>query len=330
MHIVSGKRVARAAILTAGLALVAVTTGCFSDPTTSNSDVSAGSLAENVSLEGASITVGSKEFTEQLILCKISSLALRSAGATVTEQCGIQGSNGTRAALTSGSIDMYWEYTGTAWINFLQHTEPINDPDELYRATSEEDLSKNKIRWLTPAPANNTYAIVVKTVTGKDLGVSTLSEYGNLVKTDPTRATICVGNEFASRNDGFPGLQEAYGFDVPGAQVATLADGAIYSAVAKNDPCNFGMAATTDGRIKALELTVLVDDKQFFPVYNPVPTIRDSAYNEHPDIEKILNPIAEALDDSVLQELNGKVDIDGQEPAKVAEDWLKSKGLIGT
>src|SRR5262249_10472939 len=127
--------------------------------------VKEGSLAKIDTLKGATFTVGSKEFTEQLILCHITSLALQSVGATVHEKCGLQGSIHTRAALTSGSIDMYWEYTGTAWVLHLKHADPAKDPAGLYDAVAKEDLARNNIRWGTRAPGNDTYAIVVKTST---------------------------------------------------------------------------------------------------------------------------------------------------------------------
>jgi osmoprotectant transport system substrate-binding protein len=288
-----------------------------------------GSLADKTSLKGVTLTVGSKEFTEQLVLCQLTALALRSAGATVHEKCGLQGSNTTRTALTSGSIDMYWEYTGTAWINYLKHTKPVSDPTEQYNSAAREDLSRNKIKWLDPAPANNTYAIVGKTTTVKQLGVASLSDYSKLMKSDPSKAAMCVASEFAGRSDGLPGLEKRYGFTVPKAHLASLAEGAIYDAVAKGDPCNFGEAATTDGRIQALHLTVLTDDKHFFPIYNPAPTIRASVYKKHPDIAKVLNPIATALTDATLQKLNGDVDIDGQDPTDVARKWLEAKGYVG-
>ncbi|MGK5531568.1 glycine betaine ABC transporter substrate-binding protein [Streptomyces sp. URMC 129] len=316
------------AAVTAALAtLAALATGCSLD--TSDGDAEPGSLAENAALDGASFTVGSKEFTEQLVLCQITGLALRSTGAEVSEECGLQGSNTTRSALESGDIDMYWEYTGTAWINFLGHTEPIDDPAEQYDSAAREDLSENGIAWLTPAPANNTYAIVVKTSTAEELGVASLSDYARLVADDPGRATLCIASEFAGRDDGLPGLEEAYGFHVADGNLATLAEGAIYHAVAENDPCAFGEAATTDGRIEALDLTVLTDDKHFFPVYNPALTVRSSVLEAHPDLESIFAAIAPALTDEVLQGLNARVDIDGEDPADVARDWLQQEGFIG-
>ncbi|KAB2371598.1 glycine betaine ABC transporter substrate-binding protein [Actinomadura montaniterrae] len=312
--------------IVASVAAVTLTAGCFSS---SGTDAKAGSLAKGNSLKGATVTVGGKEFTEQLVLCQITALALRSAGATVKEKCGLQGSNTTRAALTSGSIDMYWEYTGTAWINYLKNTKPLNNAAEQYQAVAQQDLTKNHVKWLAAAPANNTYAIAVKTTTMQQLGITDLSGYAKLAHTDPAKASTCVASEFAGRSDGWPGLQKAYGFTLPKSSVATLAEGAIYDAIGKGKPCNFGEVATTDGRIKALGLNSIPDDKKFFPVYNPALTLRDSVYKDHPAIEKIMNPIAAALSDSVLQTLNGEVDIKGQEATDVAQKWLQSKGFIG-
>lgn len=308
------------------LAVITMTAGCFSAGST---DVKPGSLAKGNSLKGVTFTVGSKEFTEQLILCRVTSLALRSAGATVREKCGLQGSNTTRAALTSGSIDMYWEYTGTAWINYLKHTKPINNSAQQYQAVAQQDLSQNHVKWLAPTPANDTYTIAAKTTVVQELGIKNLSDYARLVHTDPSKASMCVASEFAGRSDGWPGLEKAYGFTVSKANLATLAEGAIYNAVAKRNPCNFGEATTTDGRIKALSLTAITDDKKFFPIYNPALTIRESVYKDHTALEKITDPIAAALTDSVLQDLNGEVDIKGKDAVDVAETWLQSKGFIG-
>jgi len=310
----------------AALAAVASITACSLSTTDT---VKPGSLAVGASLSGASLTVGSKEFTEQLVLCHITSIALRSAGASVNEKCGLSGSDTTRTAMTSGNIDMYWEYTGTAWINYLKHTDPIGDPTKQYDAVAQQDLAQNHIRWLLAAPANSTYALTIKTDTAKKLGVSTLSDYAQLTHTNPAQATLCVASEFAGRNDGLPGLEKAYGFTLDNAHLATLAEGAIYNAVAKNDPCNFGEADTTDGRIPGLGLTVLRDDKQFFPIYNPALTLPDAVYQAHPNLAKIIEPIARALSTPVLQQLNSEVDVKGEDPTQVALAWCQSQGFVG-
>jgi osmoprotectant transport system substrate-binding protein len=115
-----------------------------------------GGASGDVDLSGAEFTVGSKEFTEQLILGQITLQVLENAGATVNDQIGLAGTVAARKALESGEIDMYWEYTGTGWITHLGHTDPIPGRQKQYEAVAEEDLKKNDIEWLPPAPANNT------------------------------------------------------------------------------------------------------------------------------------------------------------------------------
>jgi osmoprotectant transport system substrate-binding protein len=313
-------------VLTAVLVAAASVTGCsIAEP---NKDVAAGSLADIASLKGASFTVGGKEFTEQLILCQITVQALTSVEADVKENCGLNGSDTTRAALTSGSIDMYWEYTGTAWISYMKKTDPIPDAAKQYDAVADEDL-KNGIIWLAPAPYNSTYTIVAKTDVAKDKGIKSISDYAGLAKSDPDSATMCAATEFLARNDGWPGLEKSYGFTLPKDKLATVAEGTLYNNAAKGSPCNFAEGVTTDGRIQALKLTILEDDKSFFPVYNPAPNVRKAVVDKNPNLAKILKPIADALDLTTIQKLSAKVDIDGQQPEDVAEAWLKEKHFTG-
>lgn len=315
----------------AALTLVgALAAGCAlgTDPTAANKTAAPGSLAKAASLKGTHVTVGSKEFTEQLILCEITAQALESAGATVSRKCGLSGSNTTRKALTSGNIDMYWEYTGTAWISYLKHTKPVAGADKQYDAVAEEDAAKNQIVWLDRAPFNNAYAIATAGKVSRQRGITTLSQYAKLAKSDPGAASLCVNGEFSTRDDGLPGVQKAYGFKLPSSSVKTLEEGAIYNAIGKSDPCNFGMVATTDGRIPGLKLIVLKDDKNFFPLYNPAVTINKKVLDAHPGIAKVLNPVAHALNTDLMQRLNAEVDIKGMRPPETARTWLKSKNFI--
>ena len=314
---------ALAGLLAGGCALGA-------DPTSGGQKTAApGSLAKAASLKGTTVTVGSKEFTEQLILCEITAQALESAGATVHRRCGLSGSDTTRKALTSGNIDMYWEYTGTAWISYLKHTKPVAGAAKQYEAVAKEDAAKNHIVWLDRAPFNNTYAIATAGKVARQRGITSLSDYAKLAERDPGAASLCVNGEFSTRDDGLPGVEKAYDFKLPSSSVKTLQEGAIYNAIGKSDPCNFGMVATTDGRIKGLKLTVLKDDKSFFPVYNPAVTIRKQVLDAHPGIAKVLNPVAHALSTDLMQRLNSEVDIKGMRPPETARSWLKSKGFIG-
>jgi osmoprotectant transport system substrate-binding protein len=326
MHLSFVRRSIGASLSAAAVAAMAAACSLSTSTTT---DAKPGSIAKDASLKGATFTVGSKEFTEQEILCHITSDALRSAGATVHEKCGLSGSDTVRTALTSGSIDMYWEYTGTGWISYLKQTKPITDPAQQFDAVAQQDLSRNHVKWLPAAPFNNTYALAVKTTVAQQLGVKTLSDYARLARTDPAKASLCVASEFVGRDDGLPGLEKTYGFKLPAAHLATLNEGAIYNSVAKSKPCNFGEAFVTDGRIKGLGLTVLDDDKHFFPVYNPALTIRESVYSAHPALTKVFAPISQALTTPVMQDLNTEVDVKGQDPADVAQTWMQGKGFIG-
>jgi osmoprotectant transport system substrate-binding protein len=299
--------------------------GCGPDPAPS---ARPGSLARNASLKGAVLAVGGKEFTEQRILCNITILALRSAGATVDDKCGLPGSDATRAALTSGQISMYWEYTGTAWISFLKKPAPIPGAGPQYQAVKKADTA-NHIVWLDPAPFNDTYAIAVKAETAKQLGVSSLSDLAALTRTDPTKATMCVNSEFAARDDGLPGMEKKYGFTIPRQNVSQVALSAIPNTIARGDSCVFGDVASTDGKLKSLNLITLVDDRVFFPAYNPAPNVRASVLTAYPNIAKVLNPVAGALDVGTIIDLNFQVDVGGKDPGQVAQAWLRSEGFIG-
>ncbi|MEJ7742877.1 MAG: glycine betaine ABC transporter substrate-binding protein [Nocardioidaceae bacterium] len=311
------------------LAAAGLLAGCGLGDSSQPSNVSKGSLAKAADLSGVKLNVAGKEFTEQLILCEITAQALQSTGADVKRTCGLSGSSTVRSALTSGDVDMYWEYTGTGWITHLGQTKAIADPAELYQQVADLDKSKNKIEWLNPAPANNTYAIAASKEQAEALGVTTLSDYAKLANDEPSKARFCGAAEFFGRDDGWPGVQKTYGFKLASGDVAELAAGAVYSSIDKAKPCAFGEVFATDGRIAALDLTVLQDDKKFFTAYNPAISIREAVLTKNPKIAGALNPLAEALTDETLQGLNAKVDVDGETPEKTAKDWLVKEGFVG-
>nr|MBA3800556.1 glycine betaine ABC transporter substrate-binding protein [Geodermatophilaceae bacterium] len=283
--------------------------------------------AKDGPLKDATVNVASKNFTEQLLLCEVAAQRLESQGATVTRTCGMSGSSAVRAALTSGAIDMYWEYTGTGWLTHLQQKETITDPDTMYQKLSEADKAKNGVAWLPPAPANNTYAVAVKTETAKKLGVATLSDYAKLTKSDPASATFCGASEFFGRDDGWSGLKKTYGIDLPQDKVAELAEGPIYNAIGTGNPCNFGEVFATDGRIAALGLTVLEDDKKFFPPYNLSLNVRTATLEKSPEVQAVMEPVSKLLTTTELQKLNAEIDVDGKTPEEVASGWLTANKL---
>lgn len=310
------------------LAAFALVTGCTVKDTSTDTKAGSGSIKPIKGLSSQTIAVGSKEFDEQLVLGNIAILALQAAGAKTKDKTNITGSDNVRKALTGHQIDLYWEYTGTAWVSYLKHDNPISNPHKLYNAVKKAD-AKNGITWWAPSPANNTYAIAANPAVAKATGVKTLSDYAKLVKSNPKKASTCIGPEFRSRNDGFPGLAKAYGFKLPKAQQQNVGDSLIYNQVGKGKTCAFGEVATTDGRIKAQHLVVLKDDKKFFPVYNPAITIDSKLAKKYPGLEKPFTAIANKLTQDTLLSLNQKVSVNAQDPKKVAHDWMKQEGFIG-
>jgi osmoprotectant transport system substrate-binding protein len=291
-------------------------------------NVGGGEGERKVSLRGAEITVGSKEFTEQLVLGQIALQALEARGATVNDKTGLPSTEAAREALESGEIDMYWEYTGTGWITLLGHEEPIPDARKQYEAVAEEDLEKNQVRWLSPAPANNTFAIAVRSEAVGILGTESLSSLAVLSEVRPEDVTLCAASEFLNREDGLPGLERAYDFEIPSGNIVKMELGQIHQTVDEGGKCNYGEVFATDGQIKALDLTLLKDDEQFFPIYNPSLTVREEVMDQYPGIADVFAPISEKLNGETLQELNAAVDVEGESPEDVARQFLRENRFL--
>ncbi|MFF7865924.1 glycine betaine ABC transporter substrate-binding protein [Streptomyces qaidamensis] len=309
----------------AGLLLAA--TGCgLTSGSPLTDDVEPGSIGRGEPLKGAQLTVTSKSFTEQLILGSIMGIAFEAAGADVIDRTGIQGSIGSREAVRKGDADAGYEYTGTAWITYLGHSKPITDPQEQWEAVKKEDAG-NGLVWLPPSKLDNTYALAMNQENAKKYGTKTMSEVAKLAKSDPGAVKLCVEVEFANRADGLPGMQKAYGMDVPARNITQMDTGIIYTQTDKGS-CTFGEVFTTDGRIKSMNLAVMDDDRKFFPNYNAAPMINAKSLKEWPAIAEVLNPVTARLDNSVAQTLNAKVDVDGEDPHQVALDWMVEEGFV--
>ncbi|MBT0566357.1 glycine betaine ABC transporter substrate-binding protein [Williamsia sp. CHRR-6] len=282
-------------------------------------------------LDGAKITVTSKAFTEGVILGKITATYLAASGAQVTDLTGAPGSASSRQAQLNGDADILWEYTGTAWVTYQQRTEVIADPTLLWEKVRDLEKSSHNLVWLPPANFNDTYAFAASGPTAQRLGVRSLSDVARLPVKD---RTFCVDDEFFSRSDGFLPMLKTYGIPydtsdgVPAGNVTRMDSGVIYNSTDKSTPCNFGMIYTTDGRVKNLKLSVLDDDRKFFLPYSGTAVVRDKTLRAHPEIAAAMAAISQRLTDDVMQDLNGRVDIKGQDPADVAYDWLKSEKLI--
>ncbi|TNC27341.1 glycine betaine ABC transporter substrate-binding protein [Amycolatopsis alkalitolerans] len=288
-------------------------------------NVQPGSIRPVPSLEGLKVTVGSKDFTENIILGYLAELALSAAGAHVIDLTNISGSNSARQALLNGQINLSWEYTGTGWISYQGNTTPIPDEQAQYDAVKAADEKEFGITWLPYSPLNDTYAFGTTEAYAAAHNLKTNSDMTAFLKQHPDQAVFCVETEFASRQDGMPGVQKTYGF--PTTNIKTFGTGAVYAAIA-NGTCNFGEIFTTDGRIAGLHLRVLQDDKKFFPQYNAAVTMKKSYLQAHPALAGVLVPVGKAMDNEQMIELCKEVDVDGKDPGEVARDWMISKGFI--
>lgn len=237
-------------------------------------EVGPGSIRPVPELAGVTIKVGSKNFTEQILLGYIAEVALAAAGADVEDLTNIQGSPSVRQALEVGDVDLYWEYTGTSWINFQQQTEPIPDEQAQYDAVKKADEERFGIAWLDYSPVNDKYALATTREFADRYGLRTMSDMVTLLRKDPSLGTFCMESEFISRQDGMAGAEKTYEYDVPDRAIKTFGVGAIYAALAGGRTCNFGEVFTTDGRVLTLDLAVLEDDKKTFPQYNAAVTVR--------------------------------------------------------
>ncbi|MEU0533857.1 glycine betaine ABC transporter substrate-binding protein [Amycolatopsis tolypomycina] len=289
-------------------------------------DIKPGSIQPIPALQGVKITVGSKDFTENIILAYMAEMALTAAGADVVDLSDIKGSNSSRQALLSGQTDVTWEYTGTGWINYQGNELPVPGGEQAqYEATAKADEEKFGVTWLNYSPLNDQYAFAVTEAYGAANNLKTTSDLAAFIKQRPDQAVFCLETEFTSRQDGFPAAVKAYGFQNP--TVKNFGIGTIYSAVASGT-CPVGEVFTTDGRISGLNLRVLEDDKKAFPQYNAVATLRTEWLKQHPEVRGPLEKVSAAIDNEQMIELCKQVDVDGEDAGKVAHDWMVKKGFI--
>jgi len=305
-----------------GVALALLTTGCGGG-SVETSPGGSGSQGDKPKLDGASLTVGSKEFTESKVLGQITMAVLENAGAKVKE-ASLSGSATVREALVKGEVDMYWEYTGTGWVNILKNTTE-NVPKDLYAQVAKADKEKNKIAWLEPAPMNDTYRIAVKEDFATKNSIKTMSDAATFISGNAAEGNVCAASEFINRDDGLPGVEKAYGFKF--SEVVELDLGLVYTQIGPK--CNFGEVFSTDGRIVANKLVNLEDDKKFFVDYNAALTMRQETLDKYPAIAELMAPISKALTNEEITALNAKVDVDGETEGDVAQEWLKEKNLLG-
>jgi osmoprotectant transport system substrate-binding protein len=278
-------------------------------------------VAEALALEGLTGTIGAKDFSEQYILGNMVSILLNENGAD-TDYSTIVGSANVRTALEADEFLGYWEYTGTSWLAYNEQPAGVPGVQAQYDAVKELDAAKG-IAWLNGANVNNTYAFAIRSEKAAELGITSMSDVAALPASE---LTFCIESEFAARPDGWEGFKETYG--LTDATTVTLDTGVIYSVADEGKDCNFGEVYATDGRIAGLDLLVMADDKEYFPVYQVGFTLKQSTLDAYPAIADIVNALTALLTDQIMQGLNAKADIDGEDPADIARDFLVEQGLV--
>jgi osmoprotectant transport system substrate-binding protein len=272
--------------------------------------------------DGGPVVIGSKNFTEQLILGEMYAQLLEAAGIEVERSLNLGGTAVAHEALLAGEIDMYPEYTGTGLLTILE-MDTMSDPDEVFDVVKEAYAEQFDLVWLDQAPMNNTQALAVKREFSEENDLTTISEMVAMAG-DLRLAAV---PDFPERPDGLVGLKEVYA-DFDFKEVIILDPGLKYQALI-NDDAEVVVAFGTDGQIAGYDLVVLEDDKGLWPPYHVAPVIRQDTLDAYPQIADILNELAPLLTSEVMADLNWQVDGDAaMEPEDVAREFLTENGLL--
>jgi osmoprotectant transport system substrate-binding protein len=271
----------------------------------------------NTAGKNTTIRVGTKDFTENLIVGELYALALEDAGYKVERVPNIAGSV-IHTSMVNNKIDLYPEYTGTGLLVVLKE-KLITDPEEVYKKVKEGYEKQYKITWLNYSEANDGAGLVIRTELSRKLGITTISD----LQKHAAEIRFASQGEVDQREDGIPALEKVYGkFNWKSSRVY---DNGLKYQVLKNNEADVAPAYTTEGQlVNTSEFTLLEDDKHVWPPYNLAPVIRDNVLQSHPDIADIINRISAKLDTKTLTALNAKVDVNKEDYEDAAKDFYKS------
>lgn len=275
------------------------------------------------------ITVGSHNYSEQFIIAEMAGLLLEEAGFPVSYEHNLAGTIVLHEGLLSSDLDVYFEYLGGGlnilgeeYNDLVEDGTPAEESQEIiYDHVRDAYIENWNLHWLDPIGINNTYAIAMRREDAEELGITKVSEL------EPYAAdfSIAGSQEFNIRIDGLPGMEEAYGFEF--GDPRGMESGLMYTAL-QNGDVDVISAFSTDGRIPSMDFVLLEDDLAFFPPYHASPVVRGELIEEVPEVEEVLNQMGGLLDNSVMAELNFRVDDAAEEPRDVARDFLIEEGLI--
>jgi len=276
------------------------------------------------------VVVSSKIDTEGSVLGQLILQRLEQGGIEVEDRLQLGGTSIVREALIAGEIDLYPEYTGNGAFFFDMADSPVwNDADKALETMREKDREINDLVWLTPAEANNTWAISVRGELAREHDLASLEDLADYLD-DEGQFKLAASAEFVESPQALPAFQDAYGFELSDDQLLVLSGGntaaTMRAAAQQTSGVNAAMTYGTDGGLQALDLVVMDDTLGVQPVYQPAPVVREPVLERYPEIETLLEPVFQSLDLETLQRLNGDVAVNGRAPAAVAADFLDSLG----
>ena len=312
-----------ALIVAVGIAACGSSSDNTTESTSSGGSKSAQVIQSNPANKKVTVTIGSKNFTEEFILGNIYAQALKAAGYNVKTQLNLGSEQIALKALKSGQIDAYPEYTGTALTSFFKvKTADIPaDPTKAYDQTKAE-FTKEGITALPPTPFTDSNAVAVTPATAKKLSLKNISD----LKAKAGTLTLAGPPECRQREDCLLGLQQTYGLKF---KSFTPVDPSLRHEVLQKGQADASIVFTTDGQIKANKEVVLGDDQNIFPPYNITLLVNDKVVQKAgPDFAKTVALVQKGMTTPVMQELNSRVDLDKQKPAAVATEYLKESGYI--
>lgn len=265
------------------------------------------------------IVVGSKNFTEQLVLGEIMAQQLeRKLGQKVERKLNLGGTLLAHQALVTGEIDLYPEYTGTALTAILKMPASA-DAARVLAEVREAYQKRWRIAWLAPFGFNNSFAMVVRGDEARRDKLQTISDAARFKKD----WVLGAGYEFAQRPDGFAGLAKAYGLGIKG-QIETMDLGLLYQAL-EQQKVEMIAPSSTDGMLSVLDVKVLQDDRHYFPPYEAAPVAREETLASHPGMREALAELGGKLNDKVMQKLNYQLDGKHRPLEEVAKEFLDGK-----
>lgn len=276
---------------------------------------------------GKEAIVSSKKFTEQVVLGELYAQALEDEGYTVERKLNLGSEQVMDKSLKDGTIDVYPEYTGTAYVAILKK-DPKTAPkteEETYKqvAAFYENREDVPMKMLTPAPFDNNYGIVVRTKLAEELGLKTLADLSK----ESDQLVFSSYSEFQNRSDGYQNLQNNYpAFDFKDIKLVNSL-GIRYKALAQGE-ADVAIGFTTDGQLASEELRVMEDPKSIWPKYHPAPVTTQEFLKQNPDAEKILNEVSASISFQDMREMNAAVDLEQEDPEDVAQQHLEDKGLL--